>query len=465
MLKIQAFYYTQADLQKADEPYKSVASILDRLYLKGPSGKKYLSQGFKDVKAVSCIRDIAEDLTKNQVTFVNRMKTLWSSLLHPQKQFGDSFDNYAVPYEYYQGTIFGGVYYVLAKQKKVDDEHLDLMESFMSSYPEAQPYFNVFKTALIDDTRPLAPRPSANAVAKATDTKTLRKQFIQGLNARLVQIDAVDWADATMAFDRDVMKELFWGVEDDKLLKTIIKAIINTWNKLVEAKDNRCLMNAPGAATMAIAASLDPWKFGGLTRETINKFFDNLWLERNARNTYATFGMEKKSVEPKDELASKKVIDTTKTGVDKSEAGNTDNETEQLRKELAMVVAEKEVMYNTIESLNNDLQAFKIKDKKGKELPLLTAKQVAIFLKAILLEHNSLTNNVKNLAPLLQQFGGGWASTTAENALGYEVTQEECNKLAAIFADYAPKIGNIIRAYPDKYKEVKGKKLQNNLKS
>lgn len=69
------------------------------------------------------------------------------------------------------------------------------------------------------------------------------------------------------------------------------------------------------------------------------------------------------------------------------------------------------------------------------------------------------------MAPLLQQFGGGWASTTAENALGYEVTQEECNKLAAIFDDYAPKIGNIIRAYPDKYKEVKGKKLQNNLKS
>lgn len=364
MLKIQAFYYTQADLQKADEPYKSVASILDRLYLKGPSGKKSLSQGFKDVKAVSCIRDIAEDLTKNQVTFVNRMKTLWSSLLHPQKQFGDSFDNYAVPYEYYQGTIFGGVYYVLAKQKKVDDEHLDLMESFMSSYPEAQPYFNVFKTALIGDTRPLAPRPSANAVSKATDTKTLRKQFIQGLNARLVQIDAVDWADATMAFDRDVMKELFWGVEDDKLLKTIIKAIINTWNKLEKANDSRCIEEGKNTA---LAAAFGSMKFGGMIKETINKFFDDLWVERNARNTYATFGMEKKSVEPKDELASKKVIDTAKTEEDKSEAGNTDNETEQLREELAMVVAEKEVMYNTIESLNNDLQAFKIKDKKGKE--------------------------------------------------------------------------------------------------
>ena len=85
MLKIQAFYQTQEDLEKADELYKSVTFILNKLRLKGPNGKKELSQGFKDTKAVSCIRDIAEDLAKSQVTFVSRMKTLWSSLLHSQK--------------------------------------------------------------------------------------------------------------------------------------------------------------------------------------------------------------------------------------------------------------------------------------------------------------------------------------------------------------------------------------------
>ena len=461
MLKIQAFYQTQEDLEKADELYKSVTFILNKLRLKGPNGKKELSQGFKDTKAVSCIRDIAEDLAKSQVTFVSRMKTLWSSLLHSQKQFSNSFENYAVPYEYYQGTIFGGAYYVLAKQKTVDDEHLELMETFVSGYAEALPYFNVFKTALTGDTRPLAPRPSAIAAPKTADTKTLRKQFIQGLNARLVQIDAIDWADATMGFDRAVMKELFWGVEDDKLLKTIIKAIINTWNKLVKAKDSRCLATPSGAANLAIAASIDPWKFGGLTRETINKFFDDLWVERNARNTYATFGIEK----PIEEPASKKTITISNTEEEKTETVKTDGETEQLREELAKVVAEKKVMSINIESLKNDLLAFQTRDKKGKEVPLLTAKQVAIFLKAILLEHNSLTNNAKNLAPLVQRFGGGWAPTTAEDALGYEVTQNECNELADIFTDYAPKIGNIIRAYPDKFKQVKGEKLQNNLKS
>ena len=118
----------------------------------------------------------------------------------------------------------------------------------------------------------------------------------------------------------------------------------------------------------------------------------------------------------------------------------------------------------TIESLKNDLMAFKTRDKKGKENPLFTAKQIAIFLKAILLEHNSLTNNAKNLAPLVQRFGGGFAPSTAENALGYEVTQKECDDMEKIFRDYAPTIGHIIKDYPKKFKEVKDRKLQNNLK-
>lgn len=121
-------------------------------------------------------------------------------------------------------------------------------------------------------------------------------------------------------------------------------------------------------------------------------------------------------------------------------------------------------MADKLESLENDLRAFKTRDKNGKETSMFTAKQTAIILKAFLLEQNSLTNNTKSLAPLLQRFGG-WSHSTAENALGYEVTQEECDKLAKEFDGYAPKIGNIIRAYPQKYDQIKHKRLQNNLKS
>ena len=117
-----------------------------------------------------------------------------------------------------------------------------------------------------------------------------------------------------------------------------------------------------------------------------------------------------------------------------------------------------------IASLKNDLQAFQTREKKGRYNTLFTVKQMAIFLKAILLEHNSLTNNAKNLAPLLQRFGG-WASSSAETALGYEVTQEECDELAEAFKDFAPAIGSIIKNFPAKFQKVKGKKLKNNLNS
>ena len=446
MLKIQAFYRTQEDLEKADELYKAVTFIINKMRLKGPNGKKELSQGFKDTKAVSCIRDIAESLAKSQVTFVSRMKTLWSLLLHPNNQFIDSFDNYCVPYEYYQGTIFGGVYYVLAKQKSVDAEHLELLETFVSGYAEALPYFNVFKTALIDDTQPLVTRPLANAASKDTDIVFLRKQFIRKINTNPDILDKLDWADVTEAFDRDVMTEIIMGINDNTILIRVVNCIVNTWNELRKLEDERCkLKHAKGLIDVSM---VDPWKFGSLTKDSIDKFLSELCAKRMAMNAYSsildntnqTMNIKK---EPKDEHASK--ID--------------------MREELTKVIAEKEVMSTNIESLKNDLLAFQTRDKKGKEVPLLTAKQVAIFLKAILLEHNSLTNNVKNLAPLVQRFGGGWAATTAENALGYGVTQNECNELADIFTDYAPKIGNIIRAYPDKFKQVKGEKLQNNLKS
>lgn len=286
MLKIRAYYQTQEALQKADEPFKSVATILDRLYLKGPNDQKALSyQGFKNTLAVSCIRDLAEDLANNQVTFVSRMKTIWNSLQNLQQVFSNSFENYGVPYVYYQGVIFGGVYYVLAKQKTVGDEHLDLMATFISSYDEAQPYFNVFKTAMIGDTRPLAPRPYAVVASKTMDLKTLRKQFIQNLNTNKTLINSVDWADATLGFDREVMKEIFWGIEDDATLKDVVKAILNTWNKLSKAGDHRCMEKAVNGE---VQITLDPYKFGGMFKEDIKSFFDEMWVERNAQNIYAT---------------------------------------------------------------------------------------------------------------------------------------------------------------------------------
>ena len=299
---------------------------------------------------------------------------------------------------------------------------------------------------------------SIPSIPSAKDMAEGRKKFIQAINEGLVEIETIDWANVTIAFDRDVMKEIFWGIEDDKTLQTVVKAIINTWNILFKAKDRRCIEKS---AVDSMMTTLSPWKFDGLLKCSIDDFFADLWVERNARNVYATSKIEKLFAPPTPEQD----LSADATEVEKVGSSNPSEEDELLRKKLAEVVAEKEKMSTTIESLKNDLLAFKTRDKKGKDIPLFTAKQVAIFIKAIFLENNSLTNNVKNLAPLVQGFGGGWAPTTAENALGYEVLQDECNDLAKVFDDYAPKISNIIRDYPNKFKQVKGQKLQNNLKS
>jgi len=278
MIKINPYYRTDEDLNKAEEPFMSITRILERLYLDGVNGKKDVSYNFKNTYAVSCMRDFAEDLAKKQTTFVSRLNFLWSSLMTPNKQFFNSFDSYGVPYERYQGIIFGGVYYVLAKQKSVSVVHLDMLSSFVSAKAEALPYFNVYKEAAKPNTSAIQPQ----------DMDTLRKQFIRGLNSNPDIVGKVDWADVTIAFSKSVMTEIFWGVENDDVLKAVCKNIINTWNKLYEKKDPRCYDE--GVANKGIVPNLDPWKFGGLTKESIEVFFSRLWVERNAKTAYRSFG-------------------------------------------------------------------------------------------------------------------------------------------------------------------------------
>ena len=278
MIKISPYYRTEESLNKAEEPFKTITRILERLYLEGVNGKKDVSYSFKDIYAVSCMRDFAEDLAKKQTTFVSRLNYLWGSLMHPNKQFSNSFESYGVPYERYQGLIFGGVYYVLAKQKSVSVEHLDLLSRFVSAKAEALPYFNVYKEAA---------KPNATAI-QPQDMDTLRKQFIQGLNSNPDIVGKVDWADVTIAFSKSVMTEIFWGVENDDVLKAVCKNIINTWNKLYEKKDSRCYGEV--VVGKGILSGLEPWKFGGMSKEPIEVFFSKLWVERNAKTAYRSLG-------------------------------------------------------------------------------------------------------------------------------------------------------------------------------
>ena len=267
--------------------------------------------------------------------------------------------------------------------------------------------------------------PSANDIAEG------RIKFIRAINAGLVEIEAINWADATMGFDRAVMKELFWGVENDDLLRTIVQAIIKTWHRLAKEKDNRCLMNTPGAASLSMAASIDLWKFGGLTRETINKFFDDLWVERNAKNTYATFGLEKKPIEP----ASKKVVATTKTEEDKTETDNKNNETEQLREELTKVIAERD-------KLADELKAYMERNQNRRGINRLKTAHLGIKLAPKL---GIEFTNKKALAPMLSKLFG-WGQNSLEKQMSQFFSKEEELELANIFGELSPELAKYICA-------------------
>ena len=140
-----------------------------------------------------------------------------------------------------------------------------------------------------------------------SELSSRRKDFIHILNTQQIEIDSIDWADATVGFDRKVMEDIFWGVKDDDMLKSIVDAIIKTWNTLEESKDARCLEQGTPQASMAIAIA--PFKFGGLFKQSIEDFFNELWIKRNALNAYSFKGTKTGQPMQKQEISTHKSIE------------------------------------------------------------------------------------------------------------------------------------------------------------
>ena len=147
-MNIQHYFKSGEDLEKAEEPYKSIAIIIDRLYLKAPEGTQPLSRDdFSTVHALSCIRHIAEGLAGHPVSYVLCLQQYWTDLKPNADKSFSRYDYYGAPKDSYRGVIFGGVYYALAHQN-FDTELLDLFVEFMTPMKDALPFFNHFKEAV-----------------------------------------------------------------------------------------------------------------------------------------------------------------------------------------------------------------------------------------------------------------------------------------------------------------------------
>ncbi len=146
MIKIESYYNELNELNEAEEPFRSVATMIDRMGANKEKDLEPLSMEFSPTLAVNCIKTIAERLTQNKVSFVRQIRSLWHDLCNIRSMSANKCESYAVSHVRYLGVIFGGVYFVLAYQKSVDEELLALLDSIVSEHSGALPYYNKMKS-------------------------------------------------------------------------------------------------------------------------------------------------------------------------------------------------------------------------------------------------------------------------------------------------------------------------------
>lgn len=146
-------------------------------------------------------------------------------------------------------------------------------------------------------------------------------------------------------------------------------------------------------------------------------------------------------------------------------ARNTDLEEENqqqkeiIRQQGVAAVNQDEVdkLKASIARLENDLEAFNTQDGKNR----MTASQAAIFILTVCHHLGGLPNDKKALSPILQ-WGWGFSESTSERALGAEAQQSVADKTAQFVESFSPKLGRLIREFPDTFNELRKQKLKDN---
>lgn len=110
-----------------------------------------------------------------------------------------------------------------------------------------------------------------------------------------------------------------------------------------------------------------------------------------------------------------------------------------------------------IETLRNDLEAFKSQDGKKR----MTAGQAALFIQAVCHNIGGLPNDKKQLSPILE-YGWGFSESTAKRALGARPTLENVESVVQLFESYSPKLARKIKEFPEEFDELRRKKLNDN---
>lgn len=148
-MKIESFYPNRKSLTNIEEPYKGALDVLNTLYMEAPLDGKRLS--YKDVVdyfVMSCVRTIAEKLTKEENAFPSVFLRCMDLTIWVSNNDKMDFNDFRVNANYEQAAIFGAVYYVLAIQGKVTERYLNFIEKTFASDTRLRGYFLPFKDAV-----------------------------------------------------------------------------------------------------------------------------------------------------------------------------------------------------------------------------------------------------------------------------------------------------------------------------
>lgn len=143
---IQRHYVDDAALIKSEEPYRSVAELLDQLSDALPSEcdkMGYLSFSLRHI--VSAVRTVYEMLKKNLLIFNTTLRQIRSSL---------SAGTNSMRYDYFflsslsgHAMIFGAVYYLAAQDTTFSDRHLNAIAKAACKDEPSTAIFEYFKNA------------------------------------------------------------------------------------------------------------------------------------------------------------------------------------------------------------------------------------------------------------------------------------------------------------------------------
>lgn len=136
-------------LKGIKEPYKSLLSILQDMYVIGPDNLAPLPEELPLNMAINAAQVVYEDVKQSLITYVPVLKKEIKAIFKNTNNRDISFNNFHVPTYRELACILGCTYYAMVCDEEFDDHQIENIDKIVcnSISDKGLPYFNVFKKA------------------------------------------------------------------------------------------------------------------------------------------------------------------------------------------------------------------------------------------------------------------------------------------------------------------------------